>query len=513
MSRSPQHPTASSRLCKIAMVLSALMLSNAPVYAQNAFTRAGHGITYEAKASQSVSSGNTPLWLTANRRGLSSLEETNGYLRAGIYRAAEADSAYRWRLGYGADLAVAYHFDRTLTVKQLYADLDYRLVRLTVGAKDQPMSFKNEALSSGSQTFGINSLAVPGIMLSLPDYWNISGRGDWAAIRGFISYGMQTDGRFQRSYVAPGSGYSRYVLHHRKAGYLRLGNERKFPLVFEGGLEMATQFGGTVYRTDKQGKPYTIKPGHSLRDFVDATFGTGGDPTDDIYANATGNTVGSWLMRLSWKGKGWSAALYYDHYFEDHSQMFWQYGWRDGLIGAEVNLPENPVVSTLVFERLETRYQSGPLYHDHTANIPDQISAKDDYYNHGLYTGWEHWGQAMGNPLYVSPLYWHDKSLFFRSNRFLAHHAGISGQPLPWLGYRALYTHERSVGSYLRGSFIPARTTDSFLLEATLSPTRVGKLNMSGWSAQLGFALDRGDLIGDNTGFNITITRRGILTK
>ncbi len=513
MPHSPQHLTFPWRLRKIAIALSALMISPAATQAQNALIRAGHGINYEAEISQSISDSDTPLWLTANRRGLSSLEKANGYLRAAIFRPAETDSAHRWRIGYGADLAVAYHFDRTLTVKQLYADFDYKLVRLTIGAKDQPMAFKNEALSSGSQTFGINALAVPAIMFSLPRYWNISGRGDWAAIRGFISYGMQSDGRFKRSYVGPGGGYSRYVLHHRKAGYLRLGNERKFPLVFEGGLEMATQFGGTIYRTDAQGKPYTIKPGHSLRDFIDATFGAGGDPTDDVYANATGNTVGSWLMRLSWKGKGWSAALYYDHYFEDHSQMFWQYGWRDGLIGAEINLPDNPVVSTLVFERLETRYQSGAVYHDHTANIPDQISAKDDYYNHGLYSGWEHWGQAIGNPLYTSPLYQHNGSLSFRGSRFLAHHAGIQGQPLPWLGYRALYSHERSVGSYISGPFIPGRTTDSFLFEASLSPSRIGKLNTTGWTAKLGFGVDRGDLIGDHTGFNLTITKRGLLTK
>ena len=62
------------------------------------------------------------------------------------------------------------------------------------------------------------------------------------AIRGHISYGMMTDGNFQQDYVGGGDAhYAKNVLLHTKAGYIRLGNKDKFPLVFEGGLEWATQ--------------------------------------------------------------------------------------------------------------------------------------------------------------------------------------------------------------------------------------------------------------------------------
>lgn len=81
--------------------------------------------------------------------------------------------------------------------------------------------------------------------------------------------------------------------------------------------------------------------------------------------------------------------------------MFLQYGWLDGMVGFEIKLPQNRFVSDVVYEYLKTTYQSGPLYHDHTEAIPDQISAGDNYYNHNLYCGWQHWGQAIGNPLLV----------------------------------------------------------------------------------------------------------------
>lgn len=485
------------------------------VKAQNAWQRAAHHIEYNAELQGTFSDNQTPLWLNANRYGLSSLDKSNGYLRAGIFRQANNDSTSKWRIGYGADIAVAANFTSTFVIQQLYADFDYRLVRLTVGAKEQPMAFKNKELSSGGQTFGINARPIPQVRIGLPNYWNISGRANWAAIRGYIAYGMMTDGRFAEDYAAPTANYAKKALFHAKAGYLRLGNEDKFPLTFEGGLEMACTFGGTIYNAQSSNGIINekIEMGHSIGDFIDATFGTGGDVTDgEGYANATGNTVGSWLLRLNYKGKNWRASVYYDHFFEDHSQMFLQYGWLDGMIGAEVELPTNRFVSSLVYEYVKTTYQSGAVYHDHTAEIPDQISGRDNYYNHNLYTGWQHWGQSLGNALYVSPLYNQNGFFTFTGNRFKAHHIGINGDPTNTLHYRLLYTHERNLGTYAV-PFEKARTTDSFLAEARISPNRLGKVNLEGWHLGLALGFDRGDLIGNNLGFQFIISRTGLLTK
>lgn len=78
--------------------------------------------------------------------------------------------------------------------------------------------------------------------------------------------------------------------------------------------------------------------------------------------------------------------------------MFLQYGWLDGMVGIEATLPKNRFVDHIVYEFVKTTYQSGPIYHDHTPEIKDQISGQDNYYNHNMYAGWQHWGQALGNP-------------------------------------------------------------------------------------------------------------------
>lgn len=487
------------------------------VQAQNAFKRSLHQITYDIEAQTTVSDGNVPLWLNANRYGLSSIKGNNGYLRAALIQDTKSDSLSKWCINYGLDLAIPVNYTSHFIVQQLYADFSYKNVSLTIGAKQQPMELKNQELSSGSQTLGINARPVPGIRLEVPKYWNISGRNHhWAAIRGHISYGMQTDGAFEADYVGANSQahYAKNVLLHTKAGYLRLGNDKKFPLVFEGGLEMATQFGGTAYNSITwDGVNNTpIKMSHSFKDFINATFGGGGDSTDgEGYANSTGNTLGSWLARLTWKTNQWSLSAYYDHFFEDHSQMFLQYGWLDGLVGIETQLPTNKFVNNIVYEFMKTTYQSGPVYHDHTEAIPDQISGVDNYYNHNIYAGWQHWGQAIGNPLFTSPLYNNNSDLTFTSNRFKAHHVGISGSPLSTLHYRLLYTHQRSLGTYAN-PYDAARTNHSLLAEVDYAPFHIGSINTKGWSLKAAFAFDHGNLMGNNTALQFTISKKGLLT-
>lgn len=495
-----------------------LLSGGAVVQAQSVFTGLGKGIGYSVEAQATISAGDTPLWLTANKHGLSSINGDNGYLRAGLYRPAANDSARNWRIGYGLDVAAAYNYTGSFVIQQLYADFEYKKVRISVGSKERDAALKNRELSSGSQTLGTNARPVPQVRFELPEYVSITGSSDWAAIKGHIGYGMMTDGNWQEDYLQAGEGgvkphYAKKALFHSKAGYLRLGNEGKFPLVFEGGLEMACEFGGTIYNPAGRTGTYgdVLRMGHGIKDFWNATIGTGSDATDEQYANATGNTVGSWLLSLGYKGKNWRLRAYYDHFFEDHSMMFFEYGWRDGLIGAELTLPENRIASSVVYEYVHTTYQSGPVYHDRTDVIPDQISGKDNYYNHNLYQGWQHWGQAIGNPLYTSPLYNHNGELAFTGNRFKAHHFGISGDPVRGLHYRLLYSYVANWGRY-DAPYADVRYGNSFLCEVSYKPDKIGKVRADGWSACVAFALDRGAQPGDNTGFQITLRKTGLLS-
>lgn len=151
-------------------------------------------------------------------------------------------------------------------------------------------------------------------------------------------------------------------------------------------------------------------------------------------------------MRINYDTDSWKAAIYADHYFEDHSQMFlldyngygegadwnkkvkrrfFMYSLKDIMLGFELNLKYSRWLKNVVLEYLYTKYQSGPYNHDRTSGIADHIAGTDDYYNHSIYPGWQHWGQVIGNPLYRSPIYNNDGYIDIRNNRFIAYHLGL----------------------------------------------------------------------------------------
>ena len=96
---------------------------------------------FPAKTEYAVETGMTsgkgsyaPMWLTANRQGLSSTHTENGYLRAGIAHTMPLGSHF----GFSAelDLATAYNFTSSFIIQQAYADLGYRWLNLSIGSKD-----------------------------------------------------------------------------------------------------------------------------------------------------------------------------------------------------------------------------------------------------------------------------------------------------------------------------------------------------------------------------------------
>ena len=486
-------------------------------------------LEYRVEAQVSISDGATPLWMNANKYGLSSLDKTNGYLRAAIERPLAADSARQWGIGYGLDVAVPFHYTSHFVVQQAFAEVRWLHGVLTVGSKEQPMELKNNLLSTGSQTLGINARPVPMARLSLPDYWELPFANGWLALKGHVAYGMTTDDAWQRDFTQQQKRHTKHTMLHTKAGYLRIGRADR-PLTAELGVEMACQFGGTMMAVNND--PTIIMEGEKgLGAMVKAFVPGGSDATDGDYHNASGNHLGSLLARVNYDARKWRLALYADHFFEDHSSMlmvdydgygtdsdwdvrkhnrYFLYDLKDMMLGAELNIKDGSWLRDIVVEYLYTKYQSGPVYHDHTPSMSNHISGRDDYYNHSLYTGWQHWGMVMGNPLYRSPLYNDDGTIAVSNNRFVAWHLGIAGAPLNGLEYRLLATWQRGYGTYDRLFEDPA-TDVSLLAEATYRFTRSSKLE--GWAVRAAVGLDRGDLYGDNGGVQLTIVKTGLLNK
>ena len=477
------------------------------------------------EAQTTVSTGdNTPLWLNANKYGLSSLDLNNGYVRMGLFHPTTFDEDKKTSFGYGADVAMTYNNTSSVVVQQAFVEARWLKGVMTIGSKQQPMMLKNQQLSSGAQTLGVNARPVPSLRVALPEYWTVPYTRGLLALKGHVAYGMQTDDRWQKDFTHRQSKYTEHALIHTKAGYLRIGNPAR-PFTVELGLEMGTQFGGTSYIFDN-GNEKIIDNDASISGFLHAFIPAGGDKDENNYKNKEGNHVGSYLLRVNYEQPTYAVALYADHFFEDSSQMLffefdgygkgeryneWEdsrwflYRLKDMMLGVEVNLKKCKWVNNLLCEYIYTKYQSGPVYHDRTPSLSDHVGGRDNYYNHYMHTGWQHWGQVMGNPLYRSPLYNDNGQVKVLNNRFVAWHAGLSGQPTSQLRYRLLTTWLHGLGTYEDPAVSP-QCNVSVMAEADYSFPK--KSALEGWEIRMGVGHDHGGWTGNNTGVQFTIGKR-----
>ncbi len=457
-------------------------------------------IRYEAETVATFSGGEyTPFWLMNNLQGLGSPTKNNGYVRAGVFKDIDRDKRFSW--GAGVDLAAGWNMTAPFSVHQLYGEIKYRSLGAILGSKEIWGEFNDPRLSSGNLLYSGNAMPIPQLRLGIFDYAPFWGTNGWFSVKGYISYGMFTDSGWQKSWAAPGSKRTEDVLYHSKGLWLRGGNTSKFPLQAVVGIEMATQFGGKSFKDGKE-----LKMGSGLKQWLNALFpmSTTSENFDGEVVTVEGNMLGAYNISLSWlPDADWSVTAYYEHFFEDHSQMTFEYGWKDGLWGVEVQLPRNHFVSSFVYEYLYSKDQTGAVLNVSSPEIPEQVSGRDNYYSHSVYTGWQHWGMGIGNPLMLSPIYNRNHHISFLDTRIIGHHLGIAGNPLKSLSYRLLLSYSRNWGTY---NMPYPEVLDNFngLLEVNWRPER-----LKGWHVSAAIAGDAGKLLGKSFGARVSIGKTG----
>lgn len=497
-----------SRNFRFLWVLSTFLLLVITVGAQDTL------MTYRVEVLGMASKGTyAPIWMTANRHGLLNTAPQAALLRAGVTYRQELPR--HWGVGAGLDLAGGVQDGGRFQVQQAYADVNWRCLNLSVGSKErEPFLKRPFALGSGTMVEDGNARPIPQVRGEIADYVAVPGTKHWLAFKGYVAYGRLTDDRWQADFAAAGTNYMQDVLYHGKGALFRIGNREKRPWEVEVGLQTATQFGGSRYRklADGTGELIHKMPTDWKTYFrVFLPLAGGSETTASDQYNVEGNVLGAWIGGFTYYfPKDWTLRIYAEHYFEDESAMFFQYGmWRDGLLGVSLSLPENRWVDEVLWEGLATDHQSGPIQYEwFDASFPGiQISACDNYYNHGFYGGWQQAGLSMGHPLLPGPAYNSDHHIRFRSNRMRAHHIGIGGSPFRDWSYRMKISFARHWGTYNQPLKEVTRQT-SGLAEVTWKPSA-----WEGWSFSGAVAADRGGLIGNSLGGMITIKKEGILLK
>lgn len=432
---------------------------------------------------------NTPLWQVSNQQGLGSIDN-NTYIRGGV---GYKHTLKRWSFEGKLDLVGAVGTTSHFIVQQAYVDVRYRCLQLFAGSREKGSPLLNDALSSGDMTWSGNARPIPQILGGIPEYLYLLPR---FAIKGEISYGWFTDSDYQKHKVGPGYWYTKNIKYHHKEGFVRVGKPNgKWQVDL--GMTLDTQFGGYQIGGTNYGNL-----GNSLKDYFRVFIPGAG--SEDKPANDNlfyqGNFVGSEQVRLTHRARHFSISAYLCNHFDDFSGMGKQNGW-DGLWGLELNFKQFRPVSAVVLEYLQTTNMSGPF---HGLHNPDEGSilktgGADNYYNNSLYPGWAHWGMMIANPLIASPIYNEDGYMSFRYNRVKAIHVGWSGDISSEWRYIAKITRNRTWGTP-GAPTLDVMENFSAYLSFYYTPQR-----WKGWNFNASLAMDKGDIYGDNFGFQLKV--------
>ncbi|MGM9760748.1 MAG: capsule assembly Wzi family protein [Parabacteroides sp.] len=444
---------------------------------------------------------NTPFWQTSNRYGIVPAEANNTYLQAGLFYRQQRDNGLSW--GAALDLVGVTPRYRNAYIHQLYAEVGYKSLHLSLGSREQQSAFGLDSrLSSGDVIYSTNARPLPEVRLSFPHYTVVPCSKDWLQIKWHFAVGRSFDNAYLQEWTQGARTFVEDVLWHHKALHFRImDTRRQFPLYAEFGVQHIAQWGGTSTNPKVGTQP------HSFKDFLRIVGGQrGGDDaslSDQI--NVLGSHHISFDFRLGFRQTDWQLQAYYQHLCYDKSGIEF-YNGTDGLWGLQLDLPQFPWMKRIVVEYFTTMNASGPFHFirfDHEKH-PGRGGGGDNYYNNEEYvSGNSYFNRGIGSPLIPSPVYNEGGRLGFYDNRVRAWHIGLGGTCSPRLSYRALCSVMQGWGTAYR-PFMSRRTTVSPMVELTYNHP-----HLSGWLFTGSVAGDTGDLFGDSTfGVSLAVTKR-----
>lgn len=468
-----------------------------------------------------------PYMMSSNRHG--ELTQSRG-AQLRLSAVQYMDTTRRFTYGYGADViagvrsATNYEFyniqspevavrenrPSALYIQQLYGEVKFRGVFLTIGMKEYNSIIVNHALSSGDLTFSGNTRPIPQVRVGFVDFQNIPFTNGWVQIEGVYSFGKSMDNKWLENhfnYRDVGDHLCLDSYYSYKRCYFRTKPSQPFSVTV--GMQAGMQLGGTSMFYNKGELIDKYHDHITFKNLLQTIFPTAGSAPGNYYKE--GNSVGSWDILGRYRlDNGTEVKAYYESPFEDGSGIGKLNGF-DGLYGIEYKAPCPGYVTGAVLEYFDFRNQSGPIHFDSSYNPggeehrPGNATGKDDYYNNFQYSGYQYYGMSIGTPLLKSPFYNLNGSNLFLHNRVYGFHAAVKGQIMKGLQYRAMASWRTSLGSY--DYPVTEKIHDfSAMLEVAYDVEQLPGLRIK---AQV--AGDKGKLYGDNFGAVIGVSYSGLL--
>lgn len=379
-----------------------------------------------------------PYWMRTNQYGAIPLEGLSSSLRAGFSRKYNpAKKVVDW--GFGLDGRLNVSDNANFQLVEAYIKGKLSIFQLKAGRDRMITGIADSSLTLGSFTFSGNAPGLPGIELSVPEYWALP------LTRGVLSF----KGNFMHAWVgqylistqaSKGAYVNTYV--HQKSLYGRLGKD-KWKVKLYGGFNHQVMWGG---EKKINGRLYDLSDVQSFL-YVAAgkTYGKPGIPRSKL-----GNHIGSLDQALE-VDLGKVNILAYHQFFYEVGGLYHLNNVKDGLFGLRfINKKKQDAAfgwRKVVVEIWNSTSQGGE------ADAKPTPSGDEDYYNNYIYeVGWSYMGENLGNNLITTRKYARSGLpsrgyQSFINNRVAALHLGAEGYYHTWQA-KILLTASRNYGNW-----------------------------------------------------------------
>ena len=447
---------------------------------------------YMAKLSAVVSSGSyAPYLIHTNTWGEVSEQPFSGVISAGVFK--HENQGKRW-IDYSAGVRVGMTIDKHFRAypQEAFASARLYMFRITAGfcPTEYDIDTADPVLTSGNLLFSRNARPIPRITISTNGYIPIPFLFGYAELKAGLTHGWLID----NVYV------SHAFLHHKYIGG-RIGGSLPVNIAYE--FHHAAQWGGE--------SPTLGNLGNSWSSFKHIFFAQNGGNNQNDQMNAEGNHLGSQQLSIIAKWDKWRITAYWQNIFEDAPiyPLWKSVNIADGLWGISIRQTQWRYVSNLLYEFVNTTFQSGML-HDIDGLV---IGGNDSYFTNSIYrNGWNFYMHTLGTPFITSPLYNSEQEQTQTlNNRVRAHHVGISGD-IYGFGYKLLCSHVINYGKYDLYNIPSNREVKS---RNTAVMLNVGKTVRQAWGLRfsLTLAADIGSQFGNNYGAMISVQKIGDIIR
>ncbi len=487
-----------------------------------AAARAEYPVNYEGNVTLGAASGDfAPFYIASLDHGRNTQSLTSK-IEAKVWRPMKMSD--RFSYGFGVDLIGGYSsavdYERfypgsgwgthgvrpaTAWIQQLYGELKYRRVFLTVGMKETGSKMLNNRLTSGDIVESGNTRPIPGARAGFIGFVDIPFTRGAVQIAGEVAYGKFVDnGWLKDQYNYYNDHLTTGEWFNYKCIYFRTDPRQRFSVT--AGLQAAAEFGGYEQFYDKGRFTQEFNYPATFKTFLKMLVPINDHEEGGFY---TGNHLGSIDLKLRYRLRnGAEVMAYLSNPWEDGSGMGKMNGF-DGLWGIEYKAADpNSVVSGAVIEYLDFTNQSGPIHLNpadfNGITITGHASGSDDYYNNRSHRAYANYGMGIGTPMVMSPAYNVNGYPSYMTNLTRGFHIAVEGRVSPVVTYRVKGGYRKAWGN---GQFILPRpiSLTAVMAEAEWKPASVKGLTLNGK-----VELDRGTMPGNSFGALVSVKYDGI---